>query len=66
VIFTAHSSCTPEQARAFDRLVKVGPPDLLARLRGVGPKFLQHFRVCFDGIVCLEVVAEEFVPPIVG
>jgi hypothetical protein len=66
VTFTAHSSCTPEQARAYDRLVKVDPSDLLATLRGAGPKFLQHFRIYFDEIGCLDVVAEEFVPPIPG
>jgi hypothetical protein len=66
VTFTAHSSCTPEQARAYDRLVKVDPSDLLATLRGAGPKFLQHFRIYFDEIGCLDVVAEEFVPPIAG
>jgi hypothetical protein len=66
VTFTAHSSCTPEQARAYDRLVKVDPSDLLATLRGAGPKFLQHFRIYFDEIGCLDVVAEEFVPPKAG
>jgi hypothetical protein len=60
--FTAYSSCTPDQARAYDRLIKVDPSDMLPNLRGAGPKFLQHFRIYFDEIGCLEVVAEDFVP----
>jgi hypothetical protein len=63
VAFTANSSCTPEQVRAYDRLVKVEPSDMLSGLRGAGPKFLQHFRIYFDEIGCLDIVAEEFVPP---
>jgi hypothetical protein len=63
VTFTAHSSCTPDQARAYDRLVKVDPSDMLANLRGAGPKCLQHFRIYFDEIGCLDVVAEDFIPP---
>ena len=63
VTFTAHSSCTPDQARAYDRLVKIDPSDMLSSLRGAHPKFLQHFRIYFDEIGCLDVVAEEFVPP---
>jgi len=63
VTFTAHSSCTPDQARAYDRLVKVDPSDTLPSPRGAGSKFLQHFRIYFDEIGCLDVVAEEFVPP---
>lgn len=61
--FTAHSSCTPDQARAYDRLVKVDPSDMLTSLRGAGPKFLQHFRIYFDEVGCLDVVAEDFVAP---
>jgi hypothetical protein len=63
VRFTADSSCTPDQARAYDRLVKVEPSLLLSDLRGAGPKFLQHFRIYFDEVGCLDVVAEEFLPP---
>jgi len=63
VTFTAHSSCTPDQARAYDRLVKVDPSDMVPRLRGAGQKFLQHFRIYFDEIGCLDVVAEDFIPP---
>jgi len=61
--FTAHSSCTPDQVRAYDRLVKVEPSDMLASLRGAGPKFLQHLRIYFDEVGCLDVVAEGFRPP---
>jgi hypothetical protein len=32
VTFTAHSSCAPDQARAYDRLVKVEPSGLLSTL----------------------------------
>jgi hypothetical protein len=63
VQFTAHDSCTPDQIRAYDRLVKVEPSEILSNLRGAGPKFLQHFRIYFDEIGCLDVVAEEFIPP---
>jgi|SRR5580698_8485743 hypothetical protein len=63
VSFTAHSSCTPDQARAYDRLVKVEPSDILPGLRGAGSKFLQHFRIYFDEVGCLDVVAEDFRPP---
>jgi hypothetical protein len=63
VTFTAESSCTPDQVHAYDRLVRVEPSDMLASLRGTASKFLQHFRIYFDEIGCLDVVAEEFVPP---
>jgi hypothetical protein len=63
VTFTASGSCTPDQVRAYDRLVKVEPSEMLSSLRGAGPKFLQHFRIYFDEIGCLDVVAEEFIPP---
>lgn len=62
-IFTAHASCTPEQVRAYDELVKVEPSDLLASLGGAPGKFLQHFRIYFDEVGCLDVVAEDFRPP---
>jgi hypothetical protein len=62
--FTAHGSCTPDQVRAYDRLVKVEPSDMLGSLRGAGPKFLQHFRIYFDEVGCLDVVAEDFRPPV--
>jgi len=63
VEFTADSSCSPEQIGAYDRLVKVEPSEKLARLAGADAKFLHHFRIYFDGIGCLEVVAEDFLPP---
>jgi hypothetical protein len=63
VEFTAYDSCTPEQTMAYDRLVKIEPSDKLAGLRGNGSKFLQHFRIFFDDIGCLEVLAEGFEPP---
>lgn len=63
VTFTAHDSCTPDQARAYDRLVRVDPSDMLPSLRGATSKFLQHYRIYFDEIGCLDVVAEDFVPP---
>ena len=66
VTFTAHSSCTLDQARAYDRLVKVDPSDMLPGLRGAGLKFLQHFRIYFDEIGCLDVVAQDFIPPRAG
>ena len=61
--FTAHGSCSPTQVRAYDRLLKIDPSDMLSSLKGAGSKFLQHFRIYFDEIGCLDVVAEEFVPP---
>ncbi len=61
--FTAHSSCTPDQTRAYDRLIIVGPSDMLASLRGADPKVLQHLRIYFDEVGCLDVVAEDFWPP---
>lgn len=63
VNFTRASSCTVDQIRAYDRLVKVDPSNMLSSLRGASPKFLQHFRIYFDEIGCLDVVAEDFVPP---
>jgi hypothetical protein len=63
VEFTSFGSCTPEQAQAYDRLVKVEPSDKLAALRGSASKFLQHFRIFFDEIGCLDVIAEDFQPP---
>jgi hypothetical protein len=64
--FTASDSCTPDQVRAYDRLVKVEPSDMLASLRSAGQKFLQHFRIYFDEVGCLDVVAEDFRPPVDG
>jgi hypothetical protein len=61
--FTAYSSCTPDQVRAYDRLLKVEPSDMLAGLSGAGPKYLQHFRIYFDEAGCLDVAAEDFRPP---
>lgn len=58
--FTAHDSCTPDQVRAYDRLVIVEPSDLLASLRGARSKFLRHFRIYFDEIGCLDVAGEDF------
>jgi hypothetical protein len=61
---TASDSCTPDQIRAYDRLVKVEPSDMLPGLKGAATKFLQHFRIYFDEVGCLEVVSEEFRPPV--
>ncbi len=63
VQFTAAGSCTPDQVRAYDRLIKVEPSPRLAALRGSASKFLIHFRIYFDDIGCLDVVAEDFEPP---
>jgi hypothetical protein len=62
VNFTAHDSCSPDQVRAYDQLVVVEPSDLLASLRGARSKFVRHFRIYFDEIGCLDVVAEDFRP----
>jgi hypothetical protein len=48
VMFTAHDSCTPEQVRAYDRLVLVEPSEFLSGLRGAVAKFLHHHRIYFD------------------
>jgi hypothetical protein len=64
VRFTAHDSCTPEQVRPYDRVVEIQPSDLVPDLRAAGPRFLQHFRIYFDEAGCLDVVAEEFLPPL--
>jgi hypothetical protein len=61
--WTAHDSCSPDQVRAYDRVVRLEPSDRMERLRGASSKFLHHFRIYFDGIGCLDVVAEEFRPP---
>lgn len=61
--FTAQSSCTLDQARAYDQLVKVEPSDMLASLRGADPKRLRHWRIYFDEVGCLDVVAADFRPP---
>lgn len=66
VRFTAANSCTPDQVRPYDRLVEIRPSDLLPGRGAVGPKFLQHFRIYFDEAGCLDVVAEEFLPPRAG
>jgi hypothetical protein len=63
VEFTADSSCIPEQIDAYDRLVKIEPSETVLRLGGASAKFVQHFRIYFDGIGCLDVVAEDFLPP---
>ena len=63
VQFTSHSSCSAEQVEAYDRLVKVDPSDRLATLRGSSSRVLQHFRIYFDEVGCLDVIAEEFHPP---
>jgi hypothetical protein len=63
VMFTAHDSCTPEQVRAYDRLIVVEPSELLSGLRGAPAKFLHHYRIYFDEAGCLDVIAEEFVAP---
>lgn len=62
VSFTAYVSCTPDQVRAYDRLIKVEPSPMLPTLKGAGPKFLQHFRIFFDEVGCLDVAAEDFRP----
>ena len=62
VNFTVHDSCTPDQIRAYDRLVSVEPSELLTSLIGARSKFLQHFRIYFDEIGCLDVVAGDFRP----
>ena len=63
VEFTAYASCTPEQAQAYDRLMKIEPSDKLVALRGSASKSLQHFRIFFDEAGCLDVIAEDFQPP---
>jgi hypothetical protein len=61
--FTGDDSCTPEQAAAYDQLVKVEPSGMLSSLRGAEGKFLHHYRIYFDEVGCLDVVAEDFNPP---
>jgi hypothetical protein len=61
--FIAQDSCSPDHAEAYDRLLKIEPSARLEALRGSSTKFLQHFRIYFDDIGCLEIVAEDFVPP---
>jgi hypothetical protein len=63
VNFTGHDSCTPEQVQAYDRLVVIESSELLASLRGAGAKFLRHYRIYFDEVGCLDVIAEEFAAP---
>jgi hypothetical protein len=58
----SYSSCAADQARAYDRLIKVDPSDMLANLKGAASRFLQHFRIYFDESGCLDVIADDFLP----
>ena len=60
---TGHDSCAPEQVQARDRLLMIEPSEMLSRLRPRRRDGLHHFRIYFDQLACLDVAAEQFIPP---
>jgi len=59
LVFTAHASCTRDQVRAYDRLVRVKDSDWLRSLTGADPS-LRHFRIYFDEFGCYDIAAASF------
>lgn len=57
--FTAHASCTRDQVRAYDRLVRVQRSEWLEALPGAEADH-HHFRIYFDEFGCYDVVAASF------
>jgi hypothetical protein len=59
IAFTGHASCTRDQVRAYDRLVRVRHSDWLAGLVGADAG-QEHFRIYFDEFGCYDIAATTF------
>lgn len=57
--FTAYRSCSTEQVRAYDRLVRVSDSVWLAHLAGA-PEGVRHFRIYYDDIGAYDIAAHGY------
>ena len=57
--FTGHASCSRDQIRAYDRLVRVKRSEWLRSLSGGEPE-LEHYRIYFDEFGCYDIAASGF------
>lgn len=61
--FTAAYSCSPDQIKAYDKLVEIPSSPWIESLIIGGrsqDKQLHHYRIFFDDVGCYEVVAQEW------
>lgn len=54
--FTSHGSCSRDQVKAYDRLVRVHSSEWLANF-STAESNLVHFRIYFDEFACYDIAA---------
>jgi hypothetical protein len=66
--FTRDYSCTPDQIKAYDKIVEITSSAWAEELTARWPKAipikpLKHYRIYFDSVGCYEIAAENFDAP---